>query len=345
MEPLFSRYQPEHVKDLSHGAPAGVGGAESHAAASSKTKQDEAEEKRKITEEELQYSSRWERWEEDEKRFMDFCRKLRAGLADVDADRSPFADPAAEEPVTHKKVLLLVQAKSAGHDGGNHAEITLNGVPVFPEKNENDHLRGLHIVVLNPIDGKVLVARAFDTYATSKGFDKFITKGMPEGLIVIAACKDDCVTKLSDMGKRWFESMGSKEIRQVEYRCGFVFIGKGAMNEATEKRAMLVEDEVSVAQAFVVNSGFAGKRQTWADEAEHQEAWTKAAQEFVAWTGTEEAKAETEAALVGSIFDSLPDEPTHKKRRSVVINDVQKVLSVDDSILDIVVSESSADDS
>ena len=41
----------------------------------------------------------------------------------------------------------------------------------------------------------------------------------------MAACKDDCVTKLSEKGKKWFQSMGSKEIAHLEYHQGFAFIG------------------------------------------------------------------------------------------------------------------------
>ena len=31
-------------------------------------------------------------------------------------------------------------------------------------------------------------------------------------MIVIAACKDDCVTNLSEAGKQWFIDMGSEDI-------------------------------------------------------------------------------------------------------------------------------------
>lgn len=47
------------------------------------------------------------------------------------------------------------------------AKITVNEVPVAVEKNENNHYRGLHIVVVNPANEKVEMARAFDTYETS----------------------------------------------------------------------------------------------------------------------------------------------------------------------------------
>ena len=84
--------------------------------------------------------------------------------------------------------------------------------------NENFHYRGLHIVILDPRNGSPTEAHVFDTNETSKEFDAFIEKGVPEGHIVIAACKDDCVKEMSQKGKDWFEAMGSKEIEFLKYR-------------------------------------------------------------------------------------------------------------------------------
>ena len=66
------------------------------------------------------------------------------------------------------------------------------------EKNESNTLRGLHIVVLHPNTGKVVTAKVFDTYAYAELFDDFVTKKIPDDHIIIAACKDDCVTKMSE---------------------------------------------------------------------------------------------------------------------------------------------------
>ena len=59
----------------------------------------------------------------------------------------------------------------------------------------------MHIVVINPSDGKVERSKVFDTYESSNEFDDFITDDIPLGCIVIAACKDECVTQLSTLGK------------------------------------------------------------------------------------------------------------------------------------------------
>lgn len=43
------------------------------------------------------------------------------------------------------------------------------------KKNESGHFRGLHIVVIDGNTGKVEKAQVFDTYASSDGFDTFLS--------------------------------------------------------------------------------------------------------------------------------------------------------------------------
>ena len=102
--------------------------------------------------------------------------------------------------VQAQTLVMIIQVVSAGFDGGNQAVITINDVPIEVGKNESGHYRGLHIVLVNPLNGNVEWARVFDTYKDDKAFDEF-TKMVPDGTIVIAACKDDCVTQLSEEGK------------------------------------------------------------------------------------------------------------------------------------------------
>ena len=86
----------------------------------------------------------------------------------------------------------------------------------------------MHIVVINPISGKVEEARVFDTYSSSEAFEAFIDKDMgdmEEGTIVVAACWDDCTKALSLPVKCWFADMGSVHIMDLKYREGFAFIG------------------------------------------------------------------------------------------------------------------------
>ena len=105
--------------------------------------------------------------------------------------------------------MFVIKVSSAGHHAGSLAEITINNEPIRIEMNENGHYRGLHIVIINPLNGKVEYSRAFDTYMSSMAFESFIDLGLPPGSIVVAACKDDCATKLSEKVKDWFLEMGS----------------------------------------------------------------------------------------------------------------------------------------
>ena len=59
---------------------------------------------------------------------------------------------------------MVCMAESAGFDNGNFAKITINGEQVKLDPNEHGHNRGLHIVVVNPEDGKIELAQVFDTY-------------------------------------------------------------------------------------------------------------------------------------------------------------------------------------
>ena len=65
------------------------------------------------------------------------------------------------------------------------------------EANENGHYRGIHIVIINRANSRVMIGRVFDTYKSSKAFEEFIAEPIPDGYIIVAACQDDCVTNLS----------------------------------------------------------------------------------------------------------------------------------------------------
>lgn len=120
--------------------------------------------------------------------------------------------------------IFVIKAVSAGYYSGNTAEITVNHQKIEIEPNENGHFRGLHIVVINPNTQKVELAKAFDTHDSPKSFDAFITQDLLQGHIVVAACKDDCVSNLSASGKRWFSDMGSVAITDLKPSQGFAFI-------------------------------------------------------------------------------------------------------------------------
>ena len=50
------------------------------------------------------------------------------------------------------------------------------------------------------------------------------------GFIVVAAVMDDFVTNLSEKVKLWFREMGSREVDNVRFRQGYVFIGINPRN-------------------------------------------------------------------------------------------------------------------
>lgn len=90
----------------------------------------------------------------------------------------------------------------------------------------------------------------FDTFQSSVGFDDFIEKDVPPGSIVIAACKDECITKLSFKGYFWFRDMGSKAIDLLKWRCAFAFIGVIGGKQPVEQYAEDEDGAVSVTQVF-----------------------------------------------------------------------------------------------
>ena len=60
-------------------------------------------------------------------------------------------------------------------------------------------------------------AKAYDTNKSSVDLEAYI-KTIPDGHVIVAACKDDCLYRLSQDVKAWFARMGSKEIWNLEYR-------------------------------------------------------------------------------------------------------------------------------
>ena len=50
----------------------------------------------------------------------------------------------------------------------------------------------MHMVVINSLSGVIMWALVFDTYESSIELDDFIKNDLPNGLIIVVACKDDC---------------------------------------------------------------------------------------------------------------------------------------------------------
>ena len=62
----------------------------------------------------------------------------------------------------------MIKVESAGYNGGNFANIIINGEKVRVMKNENGTYRGLHFVILNTENSNIEFSKAFDTYKSSK---------------------------------------------------------------------------------------------------------------------------------------------------------------------------------
>ena len=156
------------------------------------------------------------------------------------------------------KEVLLIKVESAGFTSGNFAMITMNDVPVEVPNNQNDHQRGLHVLIMDPSSEQALISIIFDTYESSYSLDHFINtyvSRIPEGHIVIAACKDDCSTHMSQQAKQWLADMGSQEVWNLQYRDSFAFIGVHGRNEAVEKRSAQGDGPASVTQVYWQSGG------------------------------------------------------------------------------------------
>ena len=113
--------------------------------------------------------------------------------------------------------------------------------------NENGHYRGIHIVVLNSYRGSIVLAEIYDTYKSSEDIDDFVTCHIPLDYIIIAACKDDCVSSMSQLAKDFFVNLGSAHIQNLKYRQAWAFIGRiGHKTPVAEKVGYNLKDKVSI---------------------------------------------------------------------------------------------------
>lgn len=96
-------------------------------------------------------------------------------------------------------------------------------------------------------------AEVFDTVASSHELEAFIDRHKGKtGQIVIAACKHSCVDHLSEKVKHWFYVMGSRVIYNLKTRQGFAFIGVMGRDDAIERKAVEIDDQVEVSEMFLI---------------------------------------------------------------------------------------------
>ena len=116
--------------------------------------------------------------------------------------------------------MVVVNAQSGRMLGGDLAKILINDVPVQVEGPE--YSRGFHMVIIDPYNGGIQLNKVFDTYKSSKEFERWIDMqdGEYEGSIIAVTCKGECtgglyVQKVSDKVAAWFQGMGSKLIGEL----------------------------------------------------------------------------------------------------------------------------------
>ena len=158
--------------------------------------------------------------------------------------------------------MILISVSSAGYMGGNFAKVTINGVPIWFDRNEHDHFRGLHLVVINPANGQVVLAKVFDTFRTCAALDELISsRRIPRGHIVVAACKEECANALSPKAKHWFKAMGSSEISQLAVGQAFALMGIAGRHQwVSERRGNLLQESVALVEVFIMNTKDYGRR-------------------------------------------------------------------------------------
>ena len=148
---------------------------------------------------------------------------------------------------------------SGGYYSGNFAKISIDNIEIKMPRNINKHYRGLHILTLDPVNGAIKEKRVFDTYDDGDLFDEFLATKLDYGDIVAVACKDECISELTDKAKKWFENLGSNEIWYLAYRESFAFIGVHGKFNAVDKRSKdecgRVKDSVEVTMVFQVLKG------------------------------------------------------------------------------------------
>ena len=127
-----------------------------------------------------------------------------------------------------------ITAESAGLRSDNYATITLNGTVVdIPYVG---HDRGMHVMVVNEVTGKIVHRQVFDTSAESGAFSSShqfveLIQALPEGRLVAIAIKEEAMAHMSDAAKQACESIGSALIQQVQPGNSWAIVGrKGARN-------------------------------------------------------------------------------------------------------------------
>ncbi|MGK7876398.1 MAG: interleukin-like EMT inducer domain-containing protein, partial [Xenococcaceae cyanobacterium] len=121
-----------------------------------------------------------------------------------------------------------ISATSAGGNHGNMAQITMNGNIVSIE---GGYQRGLNVVIFDESNGNQLISQSFNLLGKASEAEAFakLIEDLPVGRVVAIAVKDEASINLSERAKRACESIGSRMIHSLKFRCSWAIVGyKGA---------------------------------------------------------------------------------------------------------------------
>lgn len=127
-----------------------------------------------------------------------------------------------------------IQALSQGFVDGNSARIVVNDQDILEKAG-----RGFNVIILAGQNHEVLSSKTYDTFASKAESEKMVNDAAnaPVGSVIIAAIKDEGSRMLTQEAKDIFTAMGAKEINNLGYRDGYVFIGVRGSKSHVEKRA------------------------------------------------------------------------------------------------------------
>lgn len=152
--------------------------------------------------------------------------------------------------------LMIIEAFSAGFQDGVRASVTVDGVDISSGFAD----RGYNVAVLNEENGNLESFGAFNIYMDPP-FDSTKAEPLiafmdtiPQGRIVVVAIADEGWVNKTEAVCKQMESIGSAQIRTVQWRDSWAIIGyKGApIGSVPEKRTARGTGPVSIADTVLI---------------------------------------------------------------------------------------------
>ncbi len=121
-----------------------------------------------------------------------------------------------------KMWLSRIEVRSAGYADGDYAYFLREGQVV------STGTRGINLWYLDPVDGRVVEQKKFDTYASSEQSDSMAVwiQRLPVGALVVASIRDEGSVKLTESARLALENLGSSRIRELGVRDSWAMIGE-----------------------------------------------------------------------------------------------------------------------